>query len=91
MVEYWTRTLVKETQLRMALHGYETAVRFLKDEQWPTEPLWQATLNLFYAHALTSYIDIYSWEINQREKVVSSGEVDLRAWTREEIPCSVRR
>ena len=26
----WTRALVEETRLRMALHGYETAVRFLR-------------------------------------------------------------
>jgi len=81
----WTKTLVKETQLRMALHGYETAVRFLKDEPWPDHALSQTTLNLFYAHALMTYIDNYSWEINQREKIQSTEEVDLKAWTREEI------
>jgi len=27
----WTRCLIRYTQLRMALHGYETSVRFLKD------------------------------------------------------------
>src|SRR5437868_6580965 len=29
------RALVKEVQLRIALGGYETAVRFLRDEKWP--------------------------------------------------------
>ena len=31
----WTRALIKEVQLRIGLHGYETAVRFLKDQPWP--------------------------------------------------------
>src|SRR5688572_17461905 len=31
----WTRALVREVQLRTALHGYETAVRFLREEPWP--------------------------------------------------------
>ncbi len=30
-----TKALVREVQLREALHGYETAVRFLKEEPWP--------------------------------------------------------
>ncbi len=31
----WARGLIRETQLRMALHGYETAVRFLREQPWP--------------------------------------------------------
>ncbi len=33
----WTRCLIRYTQLRMALHGYETSVRFLKDQAWPED------------------------------------------------------
>lgn len=83
--EEWTRALVKETQLRIALHGYETAVRHLKDQPWPQDEWARATLNLYWAHALVTYADRYSWEIRQREKVESKGEVDLKAWTMEEI------
>jgi len=32
----WTRALVRCVQLRSGLHGYETAVRFLKEQPWPT-------------------------------------------------------
>lgn len=83
--EEWTRALVKETQLRIALHGYETAVRHLKDQPWPTDEWARATLNLYFAHALVTYADRYSWEIRQRERVESKAEVDLKAWTMEEI------
>ncbi len=87
----WTKALVKETQLRMALHGYETAVRFLMEEPWPDYAISRATLNLFYAHSLTTYIQAYSWEIGQREKVVSTQEVDLKKWTREQLFTEAQR
>lgn len=79
------RALVRVTQLRMALHGYETAVRFLKDQEWPDHPVARAVLDGFYAHALVTYGDMYSWEIRQREEVASSSEVDLKAWTARQI------
>lgn len=83
--EDWTRALVKETQLRIGLHGYETAVRHLKEQPWPSDPWARATLDLYYAHALVTYAQRYGWEIRQREKVESKAEVDLKAWTMEEI------
>ena len=43
------KALVKEVQLRTALHGYETAVRFLKEQPWPKGLLPRTTLRLFYA------------------------------------------
>lgn len=79
------RALVRITQLRMALHGYETAVRFLKDEPWPDHPIAHSVLDVFYAHALVTYADMYAWEVRQREEVVSSSEVDLKAWTSRQI------
>src|SRR5262245_5303228 len=33
----WTKALIRATQLKMGLHGAEGAVRFLKDEPWPTD------------------------------------------------------
>src|SRR6185503_869519 len=35
----WARGLIRETQLRMSLHGYETSVRFLRETPWPNAPL----------------------------------------------------
>ena len=81
----WTRGLVSETQLRIGLHGYETAVRFLKEQPWPPDARSQAVLRLFYGRALVTYLQAYSWEINQREQVESREAVDLKAWTKDEI------
>src|SRR5262245_2751731 len=87
----WTKALVREAQLRMALHGYETAVRFLKDQPWPKGTLSRAALNLFYAHALVAYGQIYGWEIGQRERIASDDVVDLKAWTQEQIFAAAAR
>ncbi|MFQ5737609.1 MAG: hypothetical protein ACE5JX_01225, partial [Acidobacteriota bacterium] len=81
----WARALIRETQLRMGLHGYETAVRHLKEEPWPDGVLNRVPLQLFYANSLTRYYRAYSYEISRREQVQSVETVDLRAWTREQI------
>ncbi|MBN1425464.1 hypothetical protein JXA88_13000, partial [Candidatus Fermentibacteria bacterium] len=84
-VVQWTKALIKETQLRLALHGYETTVRFFREQPWPDDARSRAVLHLYYAHGLMTYLDAYSWEIDRRERVESTAEVDLKAWTREEI------
>ena len=83
--EEWARALVKQVQLRTGLHGYETSVRFLKEEEWPKASLQRAVLQLFYARSLVNYARAYSWEIRQRERVDSKGVVDLKAWTLDQI------
>jgi len=83
--EEWTRALIKETQLRTGLSGFETAVRFLRQQPWPETPSGHLALELYYARSLVNYIDAYSWEIAQRERMESSEEVDLKAWTRDQI------
>jgi alpha-2-macroglobulin len=81
----WTKALIRATQLKMGLHGAEGAVRFLKDEPWPSDLPSRTALELFYAQTLVNYARTYSWEVEQRERVESSGKVDLKAWTREQI------
>ncbi|MFH1845199.1 MAG: MG2 domain-containing protein, partial [bacterium] len=83
--EPWTRALVEETRLRTALHGYETAVRFLRETPWPSDPLWRAVLELYYAQSLIDYFQQYGYEIRQREHVASDKTADLKAWTRDQI------
>lgn len=89
--EEQTRALVRGVQLRMGLHGYETAVRFLAGQARPGDPLQQTVLDLFYAHSLVQYRRVYSWEIAQRERVVGDEEVDLAAWTGEQIVTAAAR
>jgi uncharacterized protein YfaS (alpha-2-macroglobulin family) len=81
----WTRALIREAQIRTGLHGYETAVEFLKEEPWPKGLLSRAALELSYAQSLVVYFHAYSWEIQKRERVESSGPVDLKAWTGSQI------
>ncbi|HQN97132.1 MAG TPA: MG2 domain-containing protein, partial [Thermoanaerobaculales bacterium] len=87
----WTRALVTEVQLRMGLHGYETAVRFLREAEWPSDAVSRAVLDLYYAQSLVSYAGIYSWEIRDRERVASDDEVDLKRWTLEQIVAEANR
>src|SRR5512134_1876321 len=44
-----TEALIREVQLRTALHGYETSVRFLREEPWPKGLRSRTVLGLFYA------------------------------------------
>ena len=81
----WTRAIVEQVKLRTALHGYETAVRFLKETPWPGDEVSQAVLELFYADALSTYVQAYSWEIRQRERVETPGELDLAQWDVDQI------
>jgi len=73
----WTRALIEGANLRIALHGFEDAVRYLKDQPWPDSELHRSLLQLFYASSLTTYVRAYSWEIEGRERVALEGEVDM--------------
>ncbi|NOZ78017.1 MAG: hypothetical protein GXP48_02310 [Acidobacteria bacterium] len=79
------RALIKATQLETALGGFEKAVRFLRSTPWPAEPALEAQLDLAYANALRAYLDTYSWQIGPRERVISTGEIDISKWTRRQI------
>lgn len=81
----WTWALIKEGQLRTALHGYETAVRFFKEQPWPDSPLERDMLDLFFGHSLVVYYHAYSWDIDRRERVEAKGPIDLKSWTRDQI------
>lgn len=86
-----TEAQIRATQLRMGLHGYETAVRELKAATWTKDPAGRIFLNLYYAHALMRYQQMYSWEIASREKTVSTEKVDLKAWTLQQIGEEISR
>lgn len=89
--EEWARALIKVVQLRIGLHGYETAVRFLKEQPWPKSALPRSALDVYYAHTLVAYESAYSWEIRGRERVASQGPVDLKSWTLEQIVTEANR
>ncbi|MEP7013237.1 MAG: alpha-2-macroglobulin family protein [Acidobacteriota bacterium] len=80
-----TRALIKAVKMKIALGGYETAVRFLREQEWPKGRQERAVLDLTYGAALVTYLDAQSWEINHRERVTGTEKVDLAAWTRDQI------
>ncbi len=89
--EQWTRALVEAAKLRVALHGYETAVRDLIDSPWPSDPASRAILDLYTAQAMVTYSQAYGWEIRSRERVISDEEVDLKRWTMDQIVAAANR
>ncbi len=82
---------MRETQLRAALGGVETAVTLLREAERPEGPLEQTILRLLQADSLARYLDVYGWEIGQRERVASTDAVDLDRMTRAQIVAAVDR
>ena len=62
--------LTRRASLQEALGEVETALGPLHDAARPKEAVPAIALDLFYASAITSYLQAYGWEIGQREKVV---------------------
>lgn len=83
--------LITLTQLRVALGGAETAVKQLKAERWPTSDPSRTAVELFYAQSLDNYLETYGYEVRQRERVDTKGEVDLKAWTAEQLRTELHR
>ncbi|NWG00080.1 MAG: hypothetical protein HXY19_03960 [Thermoanaerobaculaceae bacterium] len=83
--EEWTRSLVRETQLHIALHGYERAVKVLSETPWPAGRRYRVALHLCRGKALLEYLRVYRWEIARREPVGGEGPKDLALWTAEEF------
>ena len=87
----WAKALVRQSQVRTALGGLETAVEEMKAQEWPAGTTARAAVELYYAHALLEYLSGYDWEIRQRERVVSDEKLDLKAWTAEQIAGEAER
>ncbi|RME25150.1 MAG: hypothetical protein D6806_08410, partial [Deltaproteobacteria bacterium] len=85
------KALVRIVQLRTGLHEYETAVRWFRGQPWPDDLLGRTACELYYVRLLLNYAFNYSWEIRRREKVESKGQVDLKAWTLEQIYAEARK
>jgi alpha-2-macroglobulin len=83
--EMWTRTLVRAALLRVELGKVEDAARFLQEQPRPQGAVHRAVLGLYEAETLSRYLQAYSSEIDQREKVESEGELPLERQTREQI------
>ncbi|MFL6234067.1 MAG: alpha-2-macroglobulin family protein, partial [Thermoanaerobaculia bacterium] len=82
--ETWTRALVQAAWLRERLRSSEDAAGFLHGQPRPSAPLYRAVVDLYYAEALLHDLRV-SWQIRQREKVESEGEIPLEQWTWDQI------
>lgn len=87
--EEWTRALVQEVQLTSALGGVEKAVRLLRETPWPDAPEATVVLRLLYADSLLRYLEVYGWEIRQRQQVASAAGADLQQWTAPQIVAAI--
>jgi len=83
--------MIKAVQFQLALHGYETAVGFLRTETWPNEPMDRAGLLLFYAETLTTYLNSYEFEVSQREHQGEINKIEIKRWTKKQIASEIRR
>src|SRR5258708_39942064 len=61
------------------------AVRLLRGEPRRAGRQCHTAMVLAYAQTLVTYFHAYSWEIQKRERVETSGAVDLKAWTGAQI------
>lgn len=94
----WAQALVREVQLRAGRQEIETAVRLLRSQKWPDAPLPRLLVELYYAHSLLEYLQRYSYEIRQRERIATTAgsskapaEIDLKAWSYEQIIAEAQR
>lgn len=87
----WARALIREVQLRVALEGYEAAVKRLIEAERPQSPEWRAALALARANALMRYLNAYRHDIDRRERIASDGEKPIEMWTRGELRAAIDR
>lgn len=81
----WAALIIQEAKLQIGLHGYETAVRDLKEREWPKSDVAHALVSLAYARTLQIYHQAYSWEIRTRTKITGNQKFDLKSMTSDEI------
>lgn len=83
--------LFELVKLTLGLHGYDKAANYLFDKKWPQSKKYKAIMYLFRANVLMTYYQSYSWEIQQREEIVSKERVELKKWTARQIFDQVHR
>ncbi len=85
------KALVRLTQLRIGLAGFETAVQRLRAEAWPTALVPRLEVQLADAIALETYLDLNSYEIGRREFVGGLGAKELSKQTTRELAQEIDR
>ena len=85
--------LILRSQLEGSLGQFETSVARLRAASWPRSPVPSIAVELYYASALTSYVQSYGWEIGQREKIEHKAgtPLDLKTMTKDELVAEAAR
>lgn len=78
-----TKVMLQSARYKVALHGVETAVKDLKNENWPKSFQAQSLMRLLYGQLLIQYVNYYDYEINQRTRMAQA--TDLKDLTRDQI------
>ncbi len=81
----WALALIIKHKLLNSLQQLETSVEQFKSFKWPQDIHARILLQLYYAQTLSDYYHQYSWEINKRERIVSSKKKPLKKWVKAEI------
>lgn len=81
----WTRALVEESRLDLALKAVETAAENLLTAPWPEDAQSRDILNLYKAHLLLEYFNRYSWQVRGREERTDPDPADLSTWSKGQI------
>jgi alpha-2-macroglobulin len=87
----WALGLILKLNLKMSLGEMERAVLEYKKSSWPKSFSSQFLLKLYYSIALREYYQIYSYEVNQREKIVKVDEADLKSWTKDDLYNEIKK
>lgn len=77
------RALVRQAVLRISLG--EEALGALRDEPWPTRAVPRSIVATFYAVALEQYLSNGAWEFSHREKIETTGRLDLTRMTADQL------
>lgn len=81
----WTIALIMKQNMMNAQHKVESSLADFRKSKWPKSMSSRLLLSLYYAQSLNRYYQYYSYEINQREKVVTDKELDLKKWTKDDL------
>jgi hypothetical protein len=87
----WTRSLVWKCNFQMALNQAETGLGDLKSAPWPNSTAARLVLSLYLVDSLEQYLNLYSWEIRQRERITSKDKLELKSLSYDQIVSEIRK
>ncbi len=81
----WRQALIIGAVLRKDRGEYENAVNYLLNNPWPQDDQSRMLINLHFAHLLSDFVQLNSWEIQRREKISSNKKQGLKKKTMRQL------